>query len=98
MDHVSHIGQAPESSRLTTGHVWAAPRTALSSKQRLDEEKQDLKYTLREPALTIFPECKLTSYKQMTIKHFYVTKIKVPTMALTQANLAMLTSYKKKTA
>lgn len=77
MDHVSYVQQALESSRLTTGHVWAASRTALSSKGRLTEEKQDFKYTLRDPALTIFPECKLTSYQQVPIKHFYVTNIEV---------------------
>lgn len=37
------------------------------------DEKQNFKYILRDSVLTFFPKHKFTSYKQMTIKHLYLT-------------------------
>lgn len=80
--------------------LWAAPRAPLCSKKRLNRGEQNFKYILRDRALRFFPKHKFTSYKQMTIKHLYITNVKAAsygTHSLTRGNLAVLTSYKGKT-
>lgn len=56
--------------------LWAAPRAPLCSKKRLNRGEQNFKYILRDHALRFFPKHKFTSYKQMTIKHLYITNVK----------------------
>lgn len=74
MDHASHTWQAPESSRLTTGHVWQLQ--GLPCLQRLHREERGLQIYFKRSCSDHLSR-KLTWYKEGTIKHFYVTNIKV---------------------